>query len=361
MALDPAGAPGCPRMSNSAAERFHREVRDRAELSFKVAPASEATLCVAGHTVRLRFAGPCLERLLMPALEHLATGSAGPVALTVALFDAQSTGVAPPPPPWAVADQGPRGVIEGYNSPQFRTVYQPGSDVLLLYDSLERSGVYWTPDHRRVPYWETSFPLRSVFQWWLEDQPLQLAHAAAVGLPEGGVLIAGPSGSGKSTTALACLESGLLYAGDDYVLLGTSPLWAYCLYNTAKVASDVEAWFPHLGAAASNPERSTAEKALLFLARWAPQKLIAGFPICALLVPRVTGLRETRLVRCGAGEAFRALAPTTLFQLPGAGRAAFDKLGSLVREVPAYRLELGTDLPGIPRAILDLLRSGKAV
>ena len=34
-----------------------------------------------------------------------------------------------------------------------------------------------------------------------------------------GVLIAGKSGSGKSTSTLACLTSGLLYAGDDYVLV----------------------------------------------------------------------------------------------------------------------------------------------
>ena len=347
-------------MIESAAERFHREVRDRAESALKCFPVRERALSVAGHSVRLRFAGPCLERLLMPALEHLATGPAGPAALRVALFDSASTGISPPPPPWDAADQGPRGVIEGYNCPRFRTVYQPGADVLLLYNSEERSGVYWTPDHRRVPYWETSFPLRSLFHWWIEDQPLQLAHAAAVGLPEGGVLIAGPSGSGKSTTALACLDGDLLYAGDDYVLLGTSPLWAHCLYNTAKLTSDVEGWFPHLAAAVSNRERSGSEKALLFLARCASRKLIAGFPLRALLVPRITGLRETRLVRCGAGEAFRALAPTTLFQLPGGGRTAFDKLASMVREAPVYRLELGTDLPGIPRAILNLLRTGEA-
>jgi len=356
MALDTTFVGNARRVTDSAAERFHREARDRAELALNAAPARERWLSVAGHAVLLRFAGPSLEWLLMPALEHLAAGPNGSAALTVTLFDAASTGISPPPPPWDAAGQGPRGVIEGYNSHRLRTVYQPGADVLLLYNSDERSGIYWTPDHRRVPYWECSFPLRSLFQWWLDDQPLQLAHAAAVGLPEGGVLVAGPSGSGKSTTALACLDSDLLYAGDDYVLLGTSPLWAHCLYNTAKLTPEVETWFPHLAAAISN-KRTGSEKALLFLGRWAPRKLIAGFPIRALLVPRVTGLRDTRLVRCGASEAFRALAPTTMFQLPGTGRKAFDKLASVVRGAPVYRLELGTDLPAIPRAILELLRT----
>ncbi len=343
-------------MSQAAAAEFHERMGARAAAALESAGVKEHWLSVAGEAVRLRFAGESLERLLMPAIEHLKNGAGGEAALTVTLFDTKSTGEAPVPPPWAAEAQGPRGVIEGYNSERFRTVYQPGSDVLLLYDAERRSGLYWTPDHARVPFWETSFPLRSMMQWWLAGRGLQLAHAAAVGLPEGGVLITGPSGSGKSTTAVACLESELRYAGDDFVLLGRAPLRAHCLYSTAKLTREAEGWFPRLAAAVSNRERSEDEKALLFVQQWAPGKLIEGFPIKALLVPKVTGQRETRLVRCGGGEALRALAPTTLFQLPGTGPASFELLGAIVREAPAYRLELGTEMAGIPRAILKLLR-----
>jgi len=199
-----------------------------------------------------------------------------------------------------------------------------------------------------VPYWERSFPLRTIFHWWFEKLPLQPVHAAAVGLSSGGVLITGASGSGKSTAALACLDSDLQFAGDDYVLVRHGPEpHVYSLYGTAKVEVENLARFPRLRAAVSNESRLDSEKALVFVSRFAPGKLIGGFPIRALLVSRITGAR-TRC--CGAPRPRRlpgtraddAVAPA------GSEREAFRKLSALVREVPVYTLEAGTDLPQIP-------------
>jgi hypothetical protein len=50
-----------------------------------------------------------------------------------------------------------------------------------------------------------------------------------------------------------------------------------------------------------------------------------------------------------------ALAPSTIFQLPGAGKEAFQAMGQLVRQVPCYQLNLGTDIGEIPEVILELL------
>lgn len=336
--------------------RFHSEVRCCAQAALERASACPRTFLIAGRSVRLLFSGPDLAAALAPALDHLAADVTSPPDLTVLLFDTAGTGVAPPPPPWNSLAFGPRGVIDGYNTGPYRTVYQPGADVLLLYDTEACCGVYWTRDSRRLPYWESSFPLRTLFHWWLEKQPLQPAHAAAVGLPEGGVLIAGPGGSGKSTSALACLDSELFYAGDDYVLIGVSPPAVHSLYNTAKLDPHALAWFPRLEAA--RVPRQPSEKALLFLQQCAPGRLCAGFPIRAILAPHVTGCRDTRLLPGTPAEAFRALAPTTVFQLPGAGKPALEKLAALVRRTPAYRLEVGTDLAQIPRCILELIRRG---
>jgi hypothetical protein len=54
-------------------------------------------------------------------------------------------------------------------------------------------------------------------------------------------------------------------------------------------------------------------------------------------------------------EALKALAPSTLFQLIGASQKDLRAMAELVRKVPCYRLELGTDLAAIPRAIEQLL------
>jgi hypothetical protein len=245
----------------------------------------------------------------------------------------------------------------GFSTERYHTAFQQGADVLLMLDREQREAVYWVADAGQVPYWERSFPLRTAFHWWFEDAPLQPAHAAAVGFAEGGVLITGPSGCGKSTTALACLDSELLYAGDDYVLVQHAPSpHVYCLYGTAKLEPDNLARFPGVGAYLDNPDRLDREKALVFLRSWLPEKLSAGFPIRALVTPRVTGRRDTRLIRASAIEAVRALAPTTLYHLPGAERKAFAKIAALVRQLPCYVLEVGTDLPQIPATIIELLR-----
>lgn len=339
-----------------APEQFFTAVRQSFELA-AAAGLSERAYRIGDHAVLLRFAGQALERLLTPALEHLSLPlplSEAP-ALSVCLFDTAVTGIAPPPPAWSKDAYGLRGEIAGFNTARIRTVYQPGTDVLMTIDRNRAEAIYWTADAGRIPYWEASFPLRTIFHWWLEDVDYQPVHAAAVGRDQGGVLLTGPSGSGKSTTALACLEGGLGYAGDDYVLVRASPAHVFSLYGTAKLEGGNLVRFPHLAALVSNPARQNGEKALLHINSALPGRMHHGFPIRAILVPTITGRRDTALRSVGAGEAFRALAPTTLFHLPGAQHKAISKLGALVRRVPVYRLEAGTELAQIPAAISRLL------
>jgi hypothetical protein len=82
---------------------------------------------------------------------------------------------------------------------------------------------------------------------------------------------------------------------------------------------------------------------------------IDGFPIRAVLVPRVAGVHDTRIVPASANAALAALAPSTIFQLHPPQRDALARMATLVRQVPCYSIELGTDLPQIPRAIAELL------
>lgn len=291
---------------------------------------------------------------------HLAGFHRPKASLEVCLFDTESAGVQPPAPWWQPNAYGARGEIAGFNTGRIATVYQPGINILHMLDRERNCAVYWSPSADQIPWWESTFPLRTILHWWLRDRPLQPLHAGAVGLPEGGVLIAGPSGSGKSTTTLACLRSPLLYAGDDYVAgaAGDSP-WVYSLYGTAKLEPHNLERFPELVPLVANPERLADQKAVIYLNRHFPGKLTRGFPLKAILIPRVTGLRDTRLVEASPMASLKAIAPTTIFHLPGDGSHTLAKLAALVRQVPSYTLEAGTDLAQIPEAILDLLsRSG---
>jgi hypothetical protein len=87
--------------------------------------------------------------------------------------------------------------------------------------------------------------------------------------------------------------------------------------------------------------------------------LIDGFPLRALLLAVVTGETETRVRPASAAASLAALAPTTVFQLPGDGAEAFARLGALVRNIPSHRLELGTDLAAIPDAIAGVLAGSR--
>jgi hypothetical protein len=207
-----------------------------------------------------------------------------------------------------------------------------------------------------MPYWEGGAPLRLLLHWWLSHGPMQLMHGGAVGLPAGGVLLVGRSGSGKSTAAVACLDSALGYAADDYVLARAAPQpYAHSLYNTAKLDADNLHRFPHLRPALRNADKLDTQKGLLFLHEALPERVLRGFPIRAVLLPRFSGQTHTRVRPASAGQALAAAAPTTIFQNRRTGPQILQMNASLVRQVPAYVLETGTDLAQIPAAILALL------
>lgn len=350
--LAPAGT-----LTPSAPAEFVETARLCFEQAAKAAGGvRERSFRLGEQSVLLRFAGDRLVPLMVRALAHLEEPLGRRPDLTVCFFDSESTGTPMPPPPWSKEQYTNLGEIDGFNNGQVHVTYTPGVDILHCLDRERGLAVYWTPTFRLIPWWEQSFPLRSILNWWLQDQPFQPAHAAAVGRSSGGVLITGPSGTGKSTSTLACLGSELQYAGDDYVLIRTDPSpFVYSLYSTAKLEADNLERVPHLVSLVSNPERLDREKALIFLHEHHPQQLTSGFPIRALVIPKVTGKRDTSIETISPAVALLALAPTTTKHLLGTRRQTVEKLMRLVKKVPSYRLLAGTDLTQIPVAISSLL------
>lgn len=312
---------------------------------------------VGGLGLELWFAGSALVDGFVPAFGHLPGAFLpGIPTLTVRIWDSVSTGVAMPSPPWSFEDFRERGEIRGFNNANFRTAFAMGSGVLNMIDLRRGEGVLWLRDAARLAYWESGAPLLTLLNWWFGLHGRQLVHAAAVGTPEGGALLVGKGGSGKSTTALSCLNSNLFYAADDYCLLEPDPEpRVHSLYNTGKLNRDNLDRFPQLGELFSAAGCRLEEKALVFLRDYCPEKISTGFPLKAVLLPRVTGTPRTSIVRISAAAGLKALAPSTIFQLSGAGAEAFAKVTRLVRRVPCYQLNLGTELEEIPRAIGRLL------
>ena len=243
-----------------------------------------------------------------------------------------------------------------FKSESILGTYRIGTNTLSMFDAEQNLALFWVPDASQIPYHESSSPMRPIFQWWAAGKGLQLVHAGAVGKLNEGVLLVGTSGSGKSCTALSCLCSELTCAGDDYVLLGTDPVpYVYSLYNVCKLKVDDIKRFPDMTSAIIDPAHTGTDKALIFLNKHYPEKISKGFRVRAVVLPQVTDIAETRLKRVSSANGLKALAPSTITQLPGAGEQDLQWMAKFVRQVPSYILELGKDTDKIPGIILSLI------
>lgn len=311
-------------------------------------------LLLADRPIRLQFAGPALVGVTAPAFDHLIESHQRAADLTVCVWDAASTGVPPlrlPPGVLHRGDTGPR-----YHAEDGGIMVHAADGTLSVIDRTRQTALHYFPDPSDVPWYQRATPLKDIVQAWTRSNELQLIHAGAVGNHDGGVLIAGVAGSGKSTTSLACLHGGLAFAGDDYVLVDVERAFVHSLYSSAKLEWDNLDQHPDL----FQPANSRADaKALAFLARDAPERIAGGYPLRALLLPTITGREETRAVPTTAARALLGLAPSTMLQMPGNDQASLGAMTRLVRRIPAFRLELGTDLTAIPGVVEAVLTDVK--
>lgn len=335
----------------------------RVELSesFDSAAASVGSmpvrLAIAGGSVSLECAGPVIRERLARAFAHLEIDSAPATDLTIRLWDSRSSGSEPPPLPDVPPDPA-LGALYHFDEPPLRASYQPGLETLSVLDAEAGVAWHWVGDAYALPYWEQACPIRQLLFWWLGGRGYLQVHGGSVGTENGGVLLVGRAGSGKSTSALACLRSELLYAGDDYVAVCVEPApRVQSLYNSGKLEPDhVRGLLPHLLPALANRDRLDVEKAVLYVHEEFPKQATQGFPLRAIVVPSVRAeQREPRIVRTGRAAAFAALAPSTMVQLHTAGSDAWAMMSTLTESVPCYGLELGSDIDAIPHAIADFL------
>jgi len=325
---------------------------------------------IAGYTVALRFAGAALLAPITPALEHLRVPPAVAPDLRIDLFDSTSTGT---PLPFLLdrfvalvrlrwwEQLGNRREIRGMNGERIQSVFHLGPDILSVLDQDRNHAVYWVQDAAHIPYYETGYPLTALLNWWLGRRQRHIVHAACFGTDQGSVLLTGKGGSGKSTTTLACLDSGLGLTGDDYCVIDAATLTASSLYNTIKLKGlrDVER-FHHLRDCIANLDRvddsEQGERAMIFLHQHFPEQLMAQSPLRAILVPRVADQEHTVISPASPGHVFKAIMPSTLFQLPGNARGEFSAMAALVRALPCYEIALGRDIAAIPGVIREFLQ-----
>jgi len=313
----------------------------------------DVNLRIAGRPVSIRFAGNTAADALTPAFAHLEADELEPPALTLSVWDGVRPDFAAEPDAGAsTSGAGPSYYTE---EDEFRALRQPADALSVLTAAADR-GWFWMPDAQRLPYWDYTAPFRHLLSWWLDACGLCQVHAGAVGTEDGGVLLVGAGGSGKSTSALACLlDERLFYAGDDYVAVDARDACAvYSLYCSGKVHVDDLHRLPHLEPALADRVRPD-EKSVFYVDHAFPGRATAGFPLRAIVVPRVTDRRAARALPLSQAAALAALAPSTIFQLHPPAANALAYMGELVRKVPTFVLELGSDVETIPAELVRLL------
>ncbi|MEM8821746.1 MAG: hypothetical protein AAGE90_19860 [Pseudomonadota bacterium] len=271
------------------------------------------------------------------------------------LVDASACGLDRPRLAWTKGDFGAKRVVHGWSSGTLTTLYLRSHDGLAVIDWGRSRAIIWLPSMDAIPAYEHAAPLRWLFDLIAGRRGLTTLHAACVGTPGCGLLIAGVSGSGKSTLALSAAGAGLRYVGDDYCLLDLSdPIRAHSLYTTGKWLPDGRIK-PSLTAGDAPVESALIDdKAVVFLDRHMPDRMVSNLPLKAVVIPELAQIPRPELTPAASHLAFRALAPSTIAQSEAEMAPIAAAVATLSRALPAYRLRMPPDPDACAEALADL-------
>jgi hypothetical protein len=312
-------------------------------------PTSTGAYRIAGRVIRVHGVGAGFAPLTA-SWAHLSIGlpSEHRPDLDLFVWDRASTGV--PLPTLTDPLSAPDEVVNASDA-SFLAMRETEAGTFSAYDAASGVAVLFADDWR---VFESILAYRLVLHWWLRGCGLSLMHAGAVGRGGRGVLITGRGGLGKSTTCVTALAAGWQFVGDDFVAVGrpagSGPLVAHSVACSARLAADAIARLSLTDADRPHTYSSDA-KALVPLKPRFASGIVDSLEIGAMIVPAIVARPDSRLQPIAPAEAFRAVM-STLTIVVGARLELFADLATLVRQVPCFLLEAGSD----PRRLVHTLR-----
>lgn len=319
---------------------------------FADAPA-ETAFRVAGTEFLCRSADGTYSALLARVLPVTAPAAPQPVRILVDLCD---TALSPGWPRWSESHFREREVEAALTATSFRLHFHDQTDFWQVFDRRQHCGLQLMREAAGYPDWDPGSPLRNLIHWALAEGGGGLVHAGSLGLGGKAVLLAGTGGSGKSGTVLAGLMHGLTSLGDDYVAITTKGgIRAHRAFGSLK---QDPAGFARLGLAGLLGGRAALNwqgKHLFTFDELGTPPQPDSLPAVALCLPHVVMAERTRFAPVSAREAFLALAPSGVTQIPSARAETFRLCAALSRDLPAYRVALGTDPAEIAAAFAAFL------
>jgi hypothetical protein len=319
------------------------------------AAAAERIYSFGGSRVLVRYLDDSLFPLLHPAVAHLECEAANDPDLTIHAFVSTR-----PPVNFGLAElteSSRRWKSKPFASSDPFCLYVPGRDGRLdLILGERREAFTCFRDANLIPAWDVATPFRDVLHVWHRLNDGHVVHGAIVADEQNAILLAGAGGSGKSSTALACLRySDLYFLGDDVCLVRRSAdvIDSYSLYNSAKLlAHDA----PRFGAELPRLDDSQRGdgKPTFFTFPALRHRLALSRPLKAILLVRVHQAKNSELTPASPGDAWKAFGATTLSIVP-CDSGAVQWLTDLARDLPIWRLNVGSCREDIPRTIKQVL------
>ncbi len=289
----------------------------------------------------------------LKAMSHIKLEKPSETDLTIHLIESKSTGLRPPQEwlDWSEMDLYNGELLNFGNN---RAIFNSTELWFIFVDYESKAIYYWIDDFLKLNPKEPAIPLIMVFHLWFDNTPLFLCHAAALGTSEKGVLLTGRGGAGKSTSTLSCLNTAVKIAGDDFVLIDSETSMAYSLYGVTKLNIEQYENLPHLKPLISNTDQIPDEKGQVYINEFFPGSMINQFKIKAILLPTITGLKDTFIKQCSKIEAIKALVPSSIWILKSNKRAV-EKMNLLISKQPTFRLMAGTELNQISPTLMKLI------
>ncbi len=358
---DLPGLPSAHTKRHNPCEAYLKKAEDSwAEVTVKY-PLQRRYFQWGTRCVCVEFVGGALFSQLAKAIEHREVPFHSSPDLTIYVWDRQSTGIG------AIPNNAPHEPFVGTYFPEepsrndFEMALCYRDQTFSVLHRKKKRAYFWSETATFLPVWELSSPFRPILHWWWRPLGLQIVHGAVVGKNGKGVLIVGKGGSGKSTIAFACLRSGMDFLGEDYCLIDVHrPLTALSLYSTGKLTWGGLQQFPLLRSMVNDLPPITLyphDKNLYYLGEKFRPQIKDRLLIQTILIPELHTQTFSSLEPTSRANAVRALAPSTLVQLPLSNDSDLRQMVSMTETLPAYRMKLGSDLSGVVDRIDRILEN----
>jgi hypothetical protein len=268
------------------------------------------------------------------------------------------TGI-PAPARWSWGQFTEHGLATQLADAGLRGHFYHDLDFWQFYDPQRRVGVQLMTSADAFPPWEPGAPLRPFLHWEYAARGLRLAHAGTLGLDGKGILLAGSGGAGKSGTVVAGLINGLDSVGDDYVLIDRADrVTARPLFATLKQDPEGFRRLKLKDRLKTYQPLNWQGKHAFHINEIAPRPIPARLDIMALMVPHISGGTKSTIMSISRKDAMIALAPSGVVQMPGEREAGFRFFSEITRDLPCWRLSLGTEPQEIAGVIADFILAG---